>query len=514
MSRNDVWKAASLALALGASTSGVLALAARGGGAEEPPQAAAAEQAATTIEAIEVRTGVISMPVHVTGRVTPTGRVAVSSSVAAIVPIRSILPSGTRVQKGDLIAELDVRSVLEMPLTEQRNKAENARARYEYAKLAREVAEIAVKEYDDGIYPQEKASLQQEIQAAEAAIVRSQERVDRVKRLREDSARLLEERGGAKTPADLGADQDAEDRLSLAKLSLERDRFMLEAATSKLKVLEQYTRSKTLTGLRSAVQQALSDEKAREYEAELERAKDAGLEKQLAAGRILAPVDGVVAAVELPGTGLLGRGSQVRERQTVAYVQRDVGRLAVTADVPEVSAPLIRPGLAAGVTTFGGPGRQVTVEGVVETVGTHSAPLMGLPVPPGSLVLIALQDPPAGSMPAPLRVGSAVRVEFPIESAPDALGVPRRGLVWYDGAYHVGVRGGDGQVEWREVVTGLFNEETVEIRSGLKAGEAVVADPDPLLSDDQRRRIAIAPPPPPGLPPIPGQVSGGMGGFQ
>jgi len=523
MSRNDVWRAAALALALGASTSGVLALAARGGASEEPPPAAPPEKAAAKPEAAEVRPGVVLMPVLVDGNVAATRREPVRLMLLPTSPftvaIRSILPSGTRVKKGDVVVELDS-GLLRKALVAQTAAASQARIRFQAADQACEIAKMALDEYKDGIYPAAKAGAQGAVQAAESAVASSEKRAERVQRLREESARLLEKRGDAATPADVLADQEMEDRLDLARLGIQKDRLELEQARAKLAILEDYTRDKDLKMLQAEWNKAQAERFSRVAEEEREKSQLVALERFIAKASIPAPVDGVVDISQLPGTGWPRPGTHVQGGQVVAYIQQDDGRLVVNAEVPDETASRIRPGLRAKVTIAHLPARAGAVlDGVVESIEAQPSPslqpTLGGPAPETNLAVIDLQDPPAGAKPVPLRPGASVRVKFLIDSGPDALGVPRRGLVWYDGAYHVGVRKADGAVEWREVVTGLYNDDVAEVRSGLEPGEAVVADPDPLLSDDQRRRVAIAPPPPPDLPPILWQESGGMGrGFE
>ena len=68
--------------------------------------------------------------------------------------IVSILPEGTKVKKGELVGELDSASLRDQ-LINQKIATKAAEAAYQNAKLAREVAEIAVKEYEEGIYVQD-----------------------------------------------------------------------------------------------------------------------------------------------------------------------------------------------------------------------------------------------------------------------------------------------------------------------------------------------------------------------
>ena len=102
--------------------------------------------------------------------------------------ILSFLPEGTKVKEGDLVAELDS-SPLRGQLVDQRITTKSAEAAFQNAKLTREVAEIAVKEYEEGIYPQDRATIQGEIQLAQSADQKAKARMDRTRRAREKLAR-------------------------------------------------------------------------------------------------------------------------------------------------------------------------------------------------------------------------------------------------------------------------------------------------------------------------------------
>jgi len=80
--------------------------------------------------------------------------------------IISIKPEGSRVTKGELVCELDS-AALSDSLTNQQITTKSAAANYENAKLTREVAEIAVVEYVEGIYVQDLQTVEGEIKLAE-----------------------------------------------------------------------------------------------------------------------------------------------------------------------------------------------------------------------------------------------------------------------------------------------------------------------------------------------------------
>src|SRR5205823_3149781 len=87
-----------------------------------------------------------------------------------------ILPEGTRVTQGQLVCELDS-SALQDNLKNQRIASLGAAAAYENAKLTREVAEIGVIEYVEGIYKQELETVKGEIALADSERKRAEDRI-------------------------------------------------------------------------------------------------------------------------------------------------------------------------------------------------------------------------------------------------------------------------------------------------------------------------------------------------
>ena len=60
----------------------------------------------------------------------------------------------------------------------------SAEAAFQNARLTGEVAEIAVKEYEEGIYPQDLQTIQGEIKTAEAEIKNTEVRLERIRTAR------------------------------------------------------------------------------------------------------------------------------------------------------------------------------------------------------------------------------------------------------------------------------------------------------------------------------------------
>jgi RNA polymerase sigma factor (sigma-70 family) len=147
-------------------------------------------------------------------------------------------------------------------LRAQRLATRRAKARYEIAKLTRELAELALEEYGVVGYQRDLAGVQGEIKLAESELARAKDRLDWAKRMHEkgfvsESQKVSEE------------------------LNNQRAVFALEQAQAKLAVLKEYTKAKTLKELKSEVEKARINELEKEALWDMQKAKEAGLQRQI-----------------------------------------------------------------------------------------------------------------------------------------------------------------------------------------------------------------------------------------
>ena len=91
--------------------------------------------------------------------------------------IISILPANMKVKKGQLVCQLDPARIKDR-LANQKITTRAAEAAYQNAKLTREVAEIAVTEYTEGIYKQDMQTVLGELKLAASDLSRAIDRVD------------------------------------------------------------------------------------------------------------------------------------------------------------------------------------------------------------------------------------------------------------------------------------------------------------------------------------------------
>jgi HlyD family secretion protein len=209
-----------------------------------------------------------------------------------------IVPEGTRVTKGQVVCVLD-RAPESDALTIQRINVRQAEASYEQARLTREVAEVAVTEYQQGTFKQSLETIQGDLARALADLKRAEDRLEWSKRMREKA--LI-------SPAQLTSD----------RLDHEKARFALEQAETSKVVLLKYTKDKTVKELRSEVEKARADELAKKLTLDVERAKSRTLEATLRPGVVLAPIEGTVVLAK--PARLVAVGAEVCKDQLLLRV--------------------------------------------------------------------------------------------------------------------------------------------------------------------------------------------------
>lgn len=232
--------------------------------------------------------------------------------------IARLAPNGSRVKKGDLVAELDAEKLQDQivvaTINRETAKAQmlQASARYENqlaqneATLAEDqlqvsLAQLELQTYKDATFPLELKKRQAKVEEAEEALAFAQEL----------AAKGYQSKGDVKK---------AENALSIAKSDLEK--------------LQKFDREMQITKLEGASSQAVAKLKSREHDnavriAEAEAMKEAAaqmlavadeklksLKSQVDKCKLLAPIDGIVRY----SGGLISEGVVLRERQPILSV--------------------------------------------------------------------------------------------------------------------------------------------------------------------------------------------------
>ncbi len=193
-----------------------------------------------------------------------------------------------------------------------------------------------------------------------------------------------------------------------------------------------------------------------------------GIEQVRNSLKLLSPVDGVVTAREAePGTTVVAGQAVLR--------LVDPARLWVRVRVDQARAQGVQVGQAADIALRSTPG--AALPGKVVRIELQSDALTE-----ERIVNVAFD-----AAPAQLYLGELAEVTIRLSGAKDALTVPRAALAQYKG--RVGVwQIEQGRARFRPVQPGVQSAERVQIVSGLKAGDRIVAYSAKQLDDGVRVR--------------------------
>lgn len=293
------------------------------------------------------------------------------------------------------------------------------------------------------------------------------------------------------------ASQRLADRKFIAQAQLENDQVNLEkvglavkTAETELALFKKYAFSKQCSTLLAAYREALNKLQRtirlnrsrmaqaetkfvtakRRYEMELTQRED--LEHQLAACVVKAVQPGLVAYGDLNASAnynysnSIEEGATVRLRQTMLTIP-DMSQMGVRLNVHESQVKKVRIGQPVKVRVDAEPGK--VLDGRV-------AELAILPDSSSSRFTPNLKVYPCtvhinGYHPW-MKPGMNAKVEIIIDQLADVLYVPVQ-AVEVERDHHFCYIENGGTLERREISTGLFNDEFIEVRNGLAGGEAV-----------------------------------------
>lgn len=228
---------------------------------------------------------------------------------------------------------------------------------------------------------------------------------------------------------------------------------------------------RTLRANRSRMAQAESRFRTakRRYEVELSRREE--LDRQLNACVIKAPVTGLVAYGAHTGNSfrnndVIEEGAAVRSRQTLLTIP-NMSRMGVGVNIHESQVKKIRIGQPCRVTVDAEQGK--TLEGVVAELAVlpdsgSSRYTPNLKVYPAVVHINGSQDW--------LKPGMNAKVEIIVNQLEDILYVPVQSIEVENDHYFTYVDTGS-ELERRQVETGSFNDQFIEIKGGLNLGEKV-----------------------------------------
>lgn len=241
--------------------------------------------------------------------------------------------------------------------------------------------------------------------------------------------------------------------------------------------------SKLLT--KDAVSTQEADEKAGDFatkSAQVNAAK-ANLNRLTALkgfARIVAPFDGVVTARKTDIGALINAGATATPNSELFDVAK-VDRLRLYVHVPQSDSSLIARGAKASLSVPEYPGQSFTA-----TLNTTANSISGNS---GTLLVELLVE----NQGARLKDGDYAQVKFTLGNAPSggsaALQMPASALLFRKQGAEAAVVGPDNHVHLRAVSIARDLGATMEISSGLTAGDRVIDNPPDSIAEGQLVRV-------------------------
>lgn len=416
----------------------------------------------------KVKKGILPVTLSERGTLESSNNQDVYNKVENQTTIIKILEEGSRVKKGELVVELDS-AQLNDNLDTQKIATASAQANLENARKTLEVAEIAVREYEEGTYPQS-------IQSAESDIILARSDLQSKKESLDFNQRMFDYK------------YIPESKLTQEKLNHEKAKLTLQTNQTKLMVLKNFTYDKTIKELRADVEKATADMLAKETTYNLEKQKEEKLRRQIENCKLYAPDDGMIVYANDPNQGMRGgnapqieEGATVRERQKI-FILPDLENMQVNTKVNEAMVYGVKPGQRCKIRVEAQAGEPLA--GTVSRVATMSDQASFFSSDVKVYTAIVKIDTGLPS----LRPGMSAQVEILIEQLDDVISVPVQAILSFGGKDHVYIRRGD---EWSriEVKLGTSNDKLIEVAEGLNEGDEVALSPLALMSEEEKQKV-------------------------
>jgi len=440
-----------------------------------------------------VKRGRLRISVTESGTIQAREQIILKSEVEGRTTILFLVEEGTRVEKGELLVELDSSQLLDAKIDQeiqvQNKEAAFIRARenlavvenqaqsdIDEAELALEFAKLDLKKYLEGEYQNKRKEKESEITLAKEELQVAEEKLVW-------SGKLFKKEYISRT------------ELQIDQLSVEKRRLDLELSENSLRLLEDFEHPRDLAQKESDVKQATmalertqrkakadvvqaeADLRAKESEFERQKDKLKKIEEQIEKTKIYAPADGLVIYATSAQTRHwrsndepLDEGREVREREELIYLPT---ASAVKAEVKihEASLEKIRVGLPVRVTVDALAGRTFTGR-VAKIAPLPDAQMIWLN-PDLKVYNAEIYLDGEGDY---LRTGMSCGAEIIIEEYEDAVYIPVQAVIRVGGEHTAYVWDGR-DFEPRTVAVGLDNNRMMRVLGGLKEGEVVLLAP-------------------------------------
>jgi HlyD family secretion protein len=467
------------------------------------------KDAESSIQKYTVKQGPLKISIAETGTIQPKEKLVVKNEVEGSTAITYIVDEGSTIKKGDLMIRLDSSTLsdkkVDQEIQVQKAEASNiaaienyevtknqAQSDIESAKLAYDFAQLDLKKYIEGEYPDKLKEAESNITVSEEEVAQARDTLDWSKKLYEEgylSQSELEKDTLSYTRKQLAVELKKAAKELLVNYTHKRQMAKLQSDVTQAKsALERTTRKATAN-----VAQAEAKKAAMQAEYERQSAKLQKYKNQLEKTEIYAPADGTIIYATSAEqsqhrhgsrTEPLKVGNNVQERQELIHLPTISG-FTVTMSIPESNIDKIKVGLPAQITVDSIPNVIYTgaVTSVSNVVNAEEA-YMNSDLKVYDTV-ITLEN--GGNMDL-LHSGMSCSAEIIIDQYEKAIYVPIQAVMSVGGKPTVFMVKGD-KLKPRTVETGLDNNTVIRIASGLEPGDIISLTP-PLAQAEVVEKIS------------------------
>ncbi|MFT3878802.1 MAG: hypothetical protein QM703_03970 [Gemmatales bacterium] len=442
------------------------------------------------------------------------GVVETKSSVTITNPITatpvslvSMVPYGTRVKKGEVVAKLDL-TPLHATMADQQSKILAARTKLADAQEALDTLKVK----NEG-----------ELSAADLQLEFAQ--VDLNKFQTEEKQVELNDRRGqiAMAERDLKEAEEklqyyrtfhkrgfiSSEQLKAKEAELDKTRFSLAQSQSRLKIYERYMVPRQERTLLAKVEELKRENQklrktqtcaVNKAQAEIttcrcgltaEESKLTLLQNQLALAEVKAPCDGILAAPLAEAQKTRPSPGAALQPSQVIFTMPQMEQLCVKVRLGESDMKKLQAKQQARITIDSEDDIVCTgtLEKIIFKADTVWTKGNAQPRDFVAHIKICSNHPLEWT-----SLGQKARVEFTLETLPEALQLPANAITEKDGKSYVMVMTHDGPAQ-RELRTGCTDGKHVEIRHGLEAGDKVLLSTKLKPSDEPSgMRVSTATP--------------------
>lgn len=371
--------------------------------------------------------------------------------------ILSIVPEGTKVKAGEIVCELDS-SAFRRELLAQKARQLRAKGWVDKVRSILEVNEITLREFENGIFPQDVEQIRQLILTCE-------------------TERQLAERNldWSRNTADKGF--RSRQQVEVDEFTLEKSEIALADARGMLNRLVNYTGKKLVKAIKAKIEANRADRLSLESSSQLESERLKRIEAMIANCTLRAPRDGMVIHANRSNAWgqtetSIHEGVTVYQSQPIFRIL-DPAHVQIKARINESQIAKVRTGQPALVRFDAYPDR--LLQGTVADIAPIPALASG-PISDVHTCFATVRFDARGL--ETLQLGLSAEVNFLVETRRQVTRIPMESIRFANNDAYAAVPHDDPDGpgwRWIPIELGASDPSFAEVRSGLSPGDQVIA---------------------------------------